>query len=210
MSKKDKEKMLKLLAVASLITITIFFMFGLGSLPVYLILACVVLLHYVVVAPSLCKHIYSLYEQPLGFVRWIPIANEIELFSGGSYYAALIMSIFSVLVFLLRFLPNSVIGSLFGLRAGMFWGYNITAVLIVVLVITNFVFGFGFCRLLHELNVMVMDRYSAPAGKLETLVCYVLLLIPFIRICPLMTMWTKAANMDRLEQADTETAFIEK
>jgi len=37
-------------------------------------------------------------------------------------------------------------------------------------------FGFGFCRLLHQLNVLVMERYSASAGKLETIVC--LCLVP--------------------------------
>lgn len=210
MNKKDKEKMLKLVAVSALIVVTIFFMFGLGRLPVQVIAVCVLLLHYVVVSPGLCKHLYQIYGQHLGIVRWIPVVNEIEMFSGANYYASMVVSLITVVIFLLRFLPNSVIGSLFGLKAGMFWGYNITAVLIVALVITNFVFGFGFCRLLHDLNIQVMERYSATSGKLETIVYYVMLLIPFIRICPLIAMWIKAVNMARLEPTGEETAFVEK
>ena len=210
MSKKDKEKILKLLIITGLIAVTIFFMFGLGRLSVQIILAVVVFLHYLFIAPNLCGHLYALYDQPVGITKWIPVVNEIQMFSGANYYAALAMSLISVIVLLLRFVPSSVVGSVFVLQAGIFWGYNITAVLIAVLVVTSFVFGFGFCRLLHELNVLVMDRYSASAGKLETIVCYVLLLVPFIRICPLMVMWTKASNMDRLKPADTEAVFVER
>ncbi len=210
MNKKDKDKILKLLIITGLIAVTVFFMFGLSRLSVQIILAVVVLLHYLFIAPNLCGHLYALYDQQIGITKWIPVVNEIQMFSGANYYAALAMSLISVIVFLLRFVPGSAVGSVFGLKAGMFWGYNITAVFIAVLVVTSFVFGFGFCRLLHQLNVLVMERYSASAGKLETIVCYVLLLVPFIRICPLMVMWTKASNMDRLKPADTEAAFVER
>ena len=42
MSKKDKEKILKLLIITGLIAVTVFFMFGLGRLSVQIILAIVV------------------------------------------------------------------------------------------------------------------------------------------------------------------------
>lgn len=73
MNKKDKDKILKLLIITGLIAVTVFFMFGLGRLSVQIILAVVVLLHYLFIAPNLCGHLYALYDQQIGIPSGYPL-----------------------------------------------------------------------------------------------------------------------------------------
>lgn len=190
MSKKDKYKLLVLGAFIGMIALAILFYKGSRILPWYIVISVVLLAEFVYFAPRVCSNYYKLNKITIGFSKWVPLYNELRMMNSSWVNATVITFGVTCVLCALRFVPNSVIGKIFGFRAGMFWGYNIMPFIIIALVVLNIVFGLGLCAVFRNINSMIYEHLHTQSSRLEG-IYYFLLLLPLVRICALATMLDK-------------------
>lgn len=107
--------------------------------------------------------------------------------------AAMAAGIFSgicIFVLALMLVPGRILESVLGPARAMQWGFNVMAVFIVLVVVTNFIYAFGLCGVLRNANLICYEQLNFEATKLE-FIYYLLLLVPIIRICGLLNIRDK-------------------
>lgn len=210
MNKKDKLQLQQLGIIGFIFAFAAICLGFTKKIPWGYIAIAVLAIQYVFVAPKLCSKYYKLHEQNIGFQRFIPVWNELQMFSGWVFYASLVATIIAAVSVLATQIPNDVIGGIFGLKAGMFWGYNSSAVAIIIVFIASCFYGIGFCQVLFNINMFILELYDTEAGKLETVAYSLVLFVPFLRIGPMLGMWSKVVALARLDKKEDTSVFIEQ
>lgn len=190
MSRKDKDKLLILGTFVGVILLVITFYFGSKVVPWYVIAIAVLVAEFGYFAPKVCKDYYELNKVKIGVSRWVPLYNELCMMEPHCVTATLVAGGAALTIFLVRFIPNTVIGSLFGIKAGMFWGYNTVPIFIMALVVLDIIFGIGLCKVFRQVNYMIFDYTKAHVAKIEC-IYYLLLLLPLVRVCAIAALYSK-------------------
>lgn len=190
MSKIDKEHIVIILAIFGLVGISVLFSFVTKEIPWWLLVSVVTVVQIFVIDPLLCRDYYKLNKAKAGWWRFIPLVNELQMFSMGSAIAAAAGTILSAVILAASFLFTDLVGNIFGIQAGMFWANNCIAVFIICVVITNFIYAFGLCGVMRNVNVMAFEMLHMTTSKAEY-IYYILMMVPFVRICSLITLWDK-------------------
>lgn len=184
MSQTDKNKLTVLGIVILLILFIITVHYGMSFVPWYIIAVIAAVGEGFIYMPKISSSYHRLNNLDAPKSRFIPIWSEIQIMD--PVYAKMCLGsiAISVLCLIGTQLPLEIISSFFSMRTTMAWGYNSLVVFICVLIVTNFIFGFGLCKILRAVNCMLLDCIGEPVWKLEC-VFYIVMLLPFIRVCAL-------------------------
>lgn len=191
MTKKDKEAFVIVFGLCGMVVFSILSCLYSSKIPWQLILFGVLIVQFVFVLPSLCKSYYKINQAEVGNWRFIPLWNEIQMFDSKFAIIAIIATVISFVILLSVFIPINIIEMILGSKMALTWGYNVLVIFIVAIFITNFIYSFGLCGVLRNLNLMAFEKLNSRTGIFEN-VYYLLLLIPFIRVCSLIIMRSKA------------------
>lgn len=194
MVKKDKEAFIIVLGICGIALFSILSCLYSDKIPWQLILAGVLIMQFVFILPSLCKKYYEVNQVPASTWRFIPLWNEIQMFEPKFAIVATAETLISFVILLSAFIPVNVIETVLGSKMALTWGYNVLVIFVVAVFITNFTYSFGLCGVLRNLNLMAFEKLNSRTGMFEN-VYYILLLIPFVRICPLIIMRSKAGML---------------
>lgn len=210
MSSRDKAS---LITVAALLCVVVFIFavhFGMKKLPWQAIIAIVYLVQGFIFMPKVAERYYNVNESEIGISKYVPLWNELQIFEPAIAVLSQFSMIITVILLAMSKLPLSIVGKFLGLRSTLAWGYNLTVVFIIALAITNFIFGFGFCKVLKNVNFMTIDCIGESVSKVE-LVYYVLLMLPVIRVCPIAAISDKLRVLVRCGYGTEEVQeFIEE
>lgn len=196
MSSRDKTSLITLVAIICVIAFGIVVHFGMSRIPWQIIIAVVYVIQCFLFMPKLAERYYSMNEAEIGISKYVPVWNELQIFDPVVALVSQVSIAITAVVFGLSKLPLEIVGRFLDIRSTLAWGYNMTVVFIIMLVITNFVIGFGFCRVLKNVNFMTMDCVGESVSKFE-LVYYVLLMLPVIRVCPIAAVSDKLRVLER-------------
>lgn len=187
MGKSDKNSIIALLGIVAVILLPLMFIKGTENLPGLILIAAIYVLQLVYVAPMLCKKYYQLNDAECSWWAWIPVVNEIKIMHEGAARASLIALVATIIVAVLNLIPNTVVGSILGLKAGMFWKYDAAVLFIIAAVILDIVLGFGLTQVFRDVSVMNLEFFGTKLSVFEW-VYYILMFIPCVNILPLFVM----------------------
>jgi len=205
MSTRDKNKLIGFGAVIALILFCFCVHYGMLFVPLWAVTVIAVIVQCFFIVPSVMEKRYRLYslESPRMF-RFVPIVNEALVFDSPYSVISLASLPVCAVVFLVSKIPLSVVGDVLGMRATLAWGYNWTVIFVLVVVATNFIYGYGWCAVLRSTNSMLFECVGGRASKWEA-GFYVLLLLPFVRIGPLMMVRSKMDSLFEFGYGTQET-----
>lgn len=190
MNRKDRDQIVIILATVAAICLAVVFVVATDIIPWWLLIGIVAVCQFVFVMPALCRDYYKINDSSAGFWRFIPLFNEIQMFSSGYAILAAVSTVFCIVVLLSSFVFTDLVGAIFGLKAGMFWSANCIVFFIICAVITNFIYAFGLCGVMRKVDMMSFDLLHIPSTKSDY-IYYFLMMIPFIRLCSLFTLWDR-------------------
>ncbi len=190
MRKIDINQLISGFAIIFFVMVAYFMCMGTRNIPWVVIVTVVLVVQYVFVIPSLCKSYYIINQENAGLWRYIPLWNEIQMFSHNYAVVSSIATVACAALFCLRFLPSSVIGGIFGDRAGMMWGYSATVIFIIALVVTNFIYAFGLCSVMRNVNTISYEHLNVKTSKVEG-IYYFMMMIPLLRLGSLLNLRDK-------------------
>lgn len=210
MSRRDKEKLIIIGSTVAVIAFVITIILGSSLIPWGVVAAIAAVAQCFLVVPRVASGYYELNQATIGSVRYIPIVNEIQIFSPIVAKLAIGGCILVALVFGLSCLPLSVVGAVLPMKSTIAWGYNTIVVGVMLLVILNFIFAIGLCSVLRNVNLMVLDCVGEKTSTLEV-AFYVLMMLPVLRVCSLMSLLIKINMLIRFGYGTQETEeFIEE
>ena len=114
MNKKDKDKLFILAFILVYIGLFIAFCLGTVKIPFTWLIISVLLIHYVILLPRADRLYYQVHESQIGCSRFIPIWNEISIFSGKWAIMSLISYVLVTLSALALFVPSSFLADYLG------------------------------------------------------------------------------------------------
>ena len=163
MNKKDKDKLFILAFILVYIGLFIAFCLGTVKIPFTWLIISVLLIHYVVLLPRADKLYYQVHESQIGCSRFIPIWNEISIFSGKWAIMSLISYVLVALSALALFVPSSFLADYLG-EFVMFRWYTVVFRIIIMLVMCNAVItGIGYFNVQKAVNRIHSDMLASTA-----------------------------------------------
>lgn len=187
MNKKDKDKLFILAFILVYIGLFIAFCLGTVKIPFTWLIISVLLIHYVVLLPRADRLYYQVHESQIGCSRFIPIWNEISIFSGKWAIISLISYVLVALSALALFVPSSFLADYLG-EFVMFRWYTVVFRIIIMLVMCNAVItGIGYFNVQKAVNRIHSDMLASTARlSFWEYLLYILYFIPVIRVIPVV------------------------
>lgn len=194
MSNKDKGSIVSLFGIATIIFGSIFLSRYVTNLPWILVVGVLLIMQYGFLLPNLCKNWYKVNQLKAGIWQYVPLVNEIQMFDRTPAILASVLTGICGLVLALLLVPSNVLESVLGVNMAMEWGFNVVAIFIILIVITNFVYAFGLCGVLRAANEICYEQLKIETTKMEV-IYYLMLMLPFIRICGLFNLRDKINSL---------------
>lgn len=149
---------------------------AMASLGILVILT--VLAEELLIIPSVNKLYHEYHDMEAPVARWVPIYNEIMLFSGWVYTASIILTILLAIAGLLAsplltYLPFSVVVAV---RITTYALYAAIALILALCVVR----GVGFCSIKREADMSILDVFDKAPGPVGYFL-YVTMFFPLIR-----------------------------
>lgn len=187
MNKKDKEKIFILLFLLLYIAVFIVFCFGTSKLPFTWLIAAVIIVQYFIILPLTVSLYYRVHNAEIGFGRFIPIWNEISMFSGKTAIASLVSYALLVIMTLLLFVPTSFIDDVFGDFVMFRWHTMVIRIIVILALCNTIIVGIGYYNVQKSVNSIHHSMLSSTAKLSAWEVClYTLYFIPIIRVVPIV------------------------
>lgn len=203
MSKQNNEKS-AILSVVVFIALVLFVYLChrfTSSASLYLLGIIAVIAEYVIIMPLVNKLYHEYHEMEAPITRYIPVYNELMLFSGWVYTSLLILTgIFVVVVIcaspLITYLPFS---PALAVRITSYGLYFAVFLFIVICIIR----GIGFCSIKHEADMSILEVFEKSPGAVGYFL-YVTLFVPIVRCIGLAYM---LSDFKRLSLNDISSDF---
>ena len=194
MNRKDRDGLIGGVFVAGLVALFAVVYFNVKFINPYWIGVIALVYQFVYAMPRIHKYYLQLHElESSKVVRYIPILNEITLFStvystitmiGGGICVLLVMIGLAPMANITFFTP--MIAAIFGDQLAMDYTFYCMLLALTVYALLNVVRGMGFAELLREVNRQHAEYFGklggGPIGNTFEGIIYIALFIPLIRV----------------------------
>lgn len=168
MTKRDKDGLLIVGTLLGLIILIAVVVCGTSVVnPVLLTLLLLVIQH-VILMSKVCDMYYSVLNSEVGFIKYIPVVNELCIFPPTLAIATLIGWVCTILSAVLSFVPVTVIADIFSEHFAMNYTVRVMLLAIVCYFLTSLIRGAGLMSVLQ--NVIRMYKQAASNTHLPLLI----------------------------------------
>lgn len=214
-NKRDKESLIIAAFIVVFIFGSVILNFVTSSVNPAVVIGIVTLAEVFFIVPRVNKLYMEVLEaDDNSFARFIPIWNELRIFSPKMFYACLALWIINAIVLLLSFVSGGFITRIFGEDfATVYTPYMLIAAAVIFL-INSIVRGFAFCEIKRNVAEMNADLMGVP----EKVTPYSLfqsftLFIPILRVVGLSLVSDrlyKLAELNGYNAQDGDNEFVEE
>lgn len=196
MNKSDRDKMLVVGFLLAFILVAVGFIFGTQAIPVKWIAIAIIIIQAFYAVPRAGYLYYKALGQELGVQRFIPLWNEIMMFSGK--YPILVLStwVAFALVYSVTFVPGTVVESVLGSFVALQYGYWAARIAIVILVVNNFILGAAYVSVFRDTKTMQADLTKDRSGVRKTdVMYYVMMYVPIVRCASIVVLCDRLSKL---------------
>lgn len=188
-SKQDKDKLIILGVILFIIVFCAAVFWGVRLIPFKWIILVTVLTELFVLMPFICKMYYSVHGIDAGIKPWLPGINIISVFDSVIAIATLILGIFVLALAFFVFAPVEMYMNFIPQAIALDFPSFVAGLFIITLVVLNLLLGYGYLRVLFNVNKFLNEFYHARQSR-ASVVMYVFLFFPIIRVCGLSYIYT--------------------
>lgn len=199
MSRKDRESLLIVAFFVACIALVFVVFFTSRSInPIYLA-GALVFMEVFIMFPIIDKWYYHAMSSKIGVSRFIPIWNELCLFSPKIATTTIVLWVVEAILFLFSLLNIEFYESFLGAHLAMNVTDFIIRGLIIVFIALAVVRGIGLCQVCNATNRMVSDLLGVQYRiKVTTILAYVSLFIPIVRITGIGLIYNNLIKLEKL------------
>ena len=199
MSRKDRESLLIVAFFVACIALVFVVFFTSRSInPIYLA-GALVFMEVFIMFPIIDKWYYHAMSSKIGVSRFIPIWNELCLFSPKIATTTIVLWVVEAILFLFSLLNIEFYESFLRAHLAMNVTDFIIRGLIIVFIALAVVRGIGLCQVCNATNRMVSDLLGVQYRiKVTTILAYVSLFIPIVRITGIGLIYNNLIKLEKL------------
>mgnify|MGYP002798534839 CR=1 FL=1 len=199
MSRKDRESLLIVAFFVACIALVFVVFFTSRSInPIYLA-GALVFMEVFIMFPIIDKWYYHAMSSKIGVSRFIPIWNELCLFSPKIATTTIVLWVVEAILFLFSLLNIEFYESFLGAHLAMNVTDFIIRGFIIVFIALAVVRGIGPCQVCNATNRMVSDLLGVQYRiKVTTILAYVSLFIPIVRITGIGLIYNDLIKLEKL------------
>lgn len=205
MSNKDKDSFIIIGVIAGIPLLSGLFYLSFKFInPVYLALL-VLVVQYFGVTPSIVKMYYKMLDAKPGIGAYVPIYNELLIYSPGYAKVSLGIWLADVLALALAFIDNSVYEVLFGRHMAFNITTTIIWVAVLIYLIQCIIRGVAMCKLSSFVYRKRAEFYRVPVKvSILQVMQYVLFFVPIIRIVSFSLLFDKLFALTKVNDYKKE------
>lgn len=206
MNSKDRNQILILGFILLFVAITALFIIGTTKIPVEVIVLTSVVLKFLVLQPAIVSMYYKVHDMNVSRTRFIPIYNEIMILPGSNAIALLLSYVAIVIAIGLLFVPIDFIMNVFGEYLAFNYGTFIVRMIVVFLLVNMIIYTTAMCKLMKNIEDIYRKFINSTNSKIFKVYFKILLFLPFIRIVPLVEVYSRLYTLVKLNDYSVNTS----